>query len=189
MFTEFNIDRCIEASGVLFLTTKYNMMGRMRLLKLLYISNRVSLKETGDPVVDDNIFAMKDGPVLSCVYDLIKGTHRNSDFQSKWNQHFIVVDKIQVQMICDPGTGHLSDYDVGVLEEQANRHQSMEDYELSAITHSFLEWRRVWDAGANSRRIQERDLLEGIGYSLDEADIIIKESKKYAGKLNATGCQ
>ena len=55
MFVGFDVDRCLEAAGVLFSTTETKMMGRMRLLKLLYLANRKSLKETGDPIVVHSI--------------------------------------------------------------------------------------------------------------------------------------
>src|ERR1051325_2348370 len=108
MFVRFDINRCIEAAGVLFSTTETKTMGRMRLLKLLYLANRQSLKETGDPIVDDDNFAMKDGPVLSHTYDLIKDSERDAEAQAAWNDHFKVVDRILIQMLSDPGTDHLS---------------------------------------------------------------------------------
>ena len=48
-------------------------MDRMRLIKLLYIADRELLAESGRTLTGDRAVAMKNGPVLSRVYDLIKG--------------------------------------------------------------------------------------------------------------------
>jgi uncharacterized phage-associated protein len=190
MFVGFDVDRCMEAAGVLFSTTETKMLGRMRLLKLLYLANRKSLKETGDPIVDDDAFAMKDGPVLSHTYDLIKGTEKNKESQSAWSAHFKVVDSIQIQMLSDPGTDHLSDYDVEALEEIARLYKDAEDYDLSELTHKFDEYKKSWGDGTRkSAPIAEDDLLTGIGYSPEEIKVALGEAKSYATEHDLLGCR
>ena len=189
MFVRFDVDRCIEAAGVLFSTTETRMMGRMRLLKLLYLANRKSLKETGDPIVDDDTIAMRYGPVLSHTYDLIKGTNLNEKALAAWNEHFKIVDWIQIQMLSDPGTDHLSDYDVQTLIEIASQYKDVEDDDLSELTHNFDEYRSHWDGQHNSERIPETDLLKGIGYTPEEIDGILEEAKVYATEQESLGCR
>jgi Protein of unknown function (DUF4065) len=48
-------------------------MEYVRLLKLLYIADREMMAEAGAPVTGDRAVAMDHGPVLSHVYDLVKG--------------------------------------------------------------------------------------------------------------------
>jgi len=170
MFIGFDLDRCVEAAGVLFSTTETKTMGRMRLLKLLYLANRRSLRDTGDPIVDDDSCAMKNGPVLSHTYDLIKGTAADVKALATWQKHFRVVDSIQIQMLDDPGTDHLSDYDVNTLHEIACQYKQMEDEDISELTHDFEEYERNWDGKHNVERISEYDLLRGIGYTVEEAN-------------------
>jgi len=45
----------------------------LRLLKLLHIADREWLAETGESITGDRAYAMKYGPVLSSIYDLVKG--------------------------------------------------------------------------------------------------------------------
>lgn len=187
MFVRFDPDRCIEAAGVLFSTTETKMMGRMRLLKLLYLANRKSLEETGDPIVDDDAIAMKYGPVLSQTYDLVKGADRDAKALAAWNKHFKIVDSIQIQMLSDPGADHLSDYDVKTLIGIASQYKDKEDEDLSELTHSFAEYRRHWDGKHSSERIPERDLLEGIGYTGEEINGLLEEAKVYAAEQEALG--
>lgn len=189
MFVKFDVDRCIEAAGVLFSTTETKTMGRMRLLKLLYLANRQSLEQTGDPIVDDDAFAMKDGPVLSHTYDLIKGTEWDEKAQAIWNEHFKVVDRILIQMLSDPGTGHLSDYDVETLVGIASEYKDWEDYDLSELTHTFDEYKRHWDGTHPSERIPEGDLLRGIGYTPEQSAALLEEAKVYATEQEALQCR
>ena len=72
MTFRFDFLKTLQASGVL-LQLDANRMAYIRLLKLLYIADRELLAETGRTLTGDEAVAMKNGPVLSRVYDLIKG--------------------------------------------------------------------------------------------------------------------
>jgi len=48
-------------------------MDRVRLLKLLYIADRESIAQTGEPILGTKLVAMKWGPLHSKVLDLING--------------------------------------------------------------------------------------------------------------------
>jgi uncharacterized phage-associated protein len=189
MFVGFDLDRCMEAAGVLFSTTETKMLSRMRLLKYLYLANRKSLQETGDPIVDDDVYAMKDGPVLSQTYDLIKGSSLNESANAAWRSHFEIKDYIQIRMVRDPGSDHLSDYDVDVLKEIADRYKDMEDFELSEFTHGFDEWQRNWHKNLLRERISEYDLLSGVGFAPDEIKTVLDEAKVYAAERELLGCR
>jgi uncharacterized phage-associated protein len=189
MFVGFDVNRCVEAAGVLFSTTEAKMMGRMRLLKLLYLANRKSLVDTGDPIVDDDAVAMKYGPVLSHTYDLIKGLESNSMAQAAWNEYFKVVDRIQIRILRDPGTDHLSDYDVETLLAIASQYKDAEDDDLSELTHTFDEYRWHWDGKHGAESIPEHDLLKGIGYTPDQINGILEDAKVYAKERKSLGCR
>ena len=72
MTFRFHFEKTLQASAVL-LGLDGGRMDRIRLLKLLYIVDRELLAEIGRPLTGDMAIAMKHGPVLSQVYDLIKG--------------------------------------------------------------------------------------------------------------------
>jgi uncharacterized phage-associated protein len=111
-------------------------MSSLRLLKLLYIADREWLAETGEPITGDRACAMKYGPVLSSVYDLIKG---NGSKAGVWDDH-IHTDGYAVELVADPGRGELSRGIVEKLTEVSERHRHMDDWELSERTHGFKEW-------------------------------------------------
>ncbi len=74
----FDLHKTLQASGVL-LSLDANRMAYVRLLKLLYIADREWLAEAGRTITGDEAVAMKNGPVLSQVYDLIKGVAPRAD--------------------------------------------------------------------------------------------------------------
>ena len=189
MFVRFDYLKCLEAAGVLLSTTEIRTMGRMRLLKLLYLANRKSLIESGDPIVDDDAVAMAAGPVLSHTYDLIKGTEANARAQAAWKEYFEDVRPYLLRMVAEPGTDHLSDYDVKTLKNTADEFKDMEDFDLSEYTHQFDEWRRNWDGKHNVAPISAHDLLSAIGYTEQEITGALKEARSLASEQDLLGCR
>ena len=84
MFLKFNTEKAIQVAGVL-LREEGKSMTRLRLLKLLLIADRQSLRETGRPILGSRIVAMDNGPLHSDVYDLIKGAHNSAP---AWSAYF-----------------------------------------------------------------------------------------------------
>ena len=79
----FNLDKTIQAAAYLLKQEPECRMNYMRLLKMLYIANRQSLKTRDVPICGDKAYAMKRGPVLSATLDLINGSDPSSP---QWSQ-------------------------------------------------------------------------------------------------------
>ena len=137
----FDFHKTLQASGVL-LSLDANRMAYVRLLKLLYIADREWLAEAGRTITGDEAVAMKNGPVLSRVYDLIKGVAPRTD---DWGD-FIRKADYSVELKKDPGRGKLSKGEIEKLTEVADRYRAMDDWELSEHTHEFPEWRNHYQA-------------------------------------------
>src|SRR5260370_35361731 len=45
----------------------------MKLIKLMYLSDRESLAQHGDPITFDNMFSLDEGPILSRALNMING--------------------------------------------------------------------------------------------------------------------
>lgn len=69
----FKFDKALQAAAYLLRRETCREMNYMRLLKVLYLADRESIRESGAPITGDKIAAMERGPVLSGVFDLIKG--------------------------------------------------------------------------------------------------------------------
>ncbi len=157
MIFRFDLHKTLQASGVL-LSLDANRMAYVRLLKLLYIADREQLAETGRAITGDEAVAMKNGPVLSRVYDLIKGVAPRAD---EWGDCIRKVD-YSVELKKDPGRGKLSKGEIEKLTEVAERYRTMDDWELSEHTHGFPEWRNHYQPDA-STPIPWREMLDAQG--------------------------
>jgi uncharacterized phage-associated protein len=156
--------KTIQAAAALLKLHPQQRMGRMRLLKLLYIADRESLKEKGRPITGDRPISLKLGPVLSGVYDLIKGTGLPTR-QAEWDSWFRS-EGYQIVLASDPGIGKLSRYELQVLREIAERFASKDDDDLCDYTHTFAEWK---DPGDSSEPISLEAILEAVGCADMEA--------------------
>src|SRR6266699_3650584 len=111
---EFDVAKTIEAIGVLLRSLDRRQLEYLTLLKMLYIADRESLKDRGRPITGDQVVAMKQGPVLSGVYDLIN-FNRPKDI-SLWAR-FFSKDEYDLVLNEAPATDQLSRYEIRKLQE------------------------------------------------------------------------
>jgi uncharacterized phage-associated protein len=166
MHFPLKVEKTIQAIGVLFRADDVRSMNAMRLLKLLYIADRESLREVGRPIVGGSILALERGPVLAEVHDLIRGQHREMPL---WDE-FLGLRNYSLELRKDPDVGKLSRYEIARLQEVARRHAADDEWALSRLTHGFAEWRKN-DPGTASRPIPLPDVLEAVGRGPAAAEI------------------
>jgi uncharacterized phage-associated protein len=155
----FDFERALQAAGVLLSYERARRMNFMRLLKLLYVADRESLAETGRPITGDRAVALKRGPVLGRVYDLIKG---QSPRAGEWGR-FILTDRYEVELVGEPGRGKLSRQDVARLRAVYDRYRDLDEWALSEETHNFPEWRQHFPGGDGCADIPWEDALAAAG--------------------------
>lgn len=162
----FKFDKAIQCVAYLLRREPSRQMNYMRLLKVLYIADRESIRQTGRPITGDRAAAMARGPVPSETFDLIKGIHLRSP---EWSE-FIQKSEYEVRLVQDPGLAKLSRFDIELLERVAEEHRGHDEWDMVEITHEFPEWRRN-DPGKSSKMIPLADILEAVGRPADLADI------------------
>ena len=171
MTFRFHFEKTLQASGVL-LGLDGRRMGRIRLLKLLYIADRELLAETGRTITGDHAVAMKLGPVLSRTYDLIKGEEVRA---REWDR-FIHSEGHAVVLLEEPGLNELSKREIEKLTEVTLRFRDVDDWSLSEATHDFEEWAGNVKEGT-SRLIPWSDALKAQGKS-DLAEMAEREEEE-----------
>jgi uncharacterized phage-associated protein len=160
MLIPFHVEKVAQAAAVLLKCEESRRMGRLRLLKLLYIADRERLQECGRPITGDRAAAMDHGPVLSQTCNLIKG---EDVLTPQWEQHIRSVSKRDVALIVDPGVGKLTRKEIAKLHEVSKRYEDWEDYQIAEYTHEFPEYKKNIPAAGSSKRIPLEDLLEATG--------------------------
>ncbi len=162
----FKFDKALQAAAYLLRREVTHQMNYMRLLKVLYVADRESLRRTGRPITGDAVAALERGPVLSEVFDLIKGSHLRSP---DWS-NFIQKTSYDVRLVQEPGVANLSRFEVELLEQVAQENRDRDEWDMVEYTHTFPEWVKN-DPGKSSKWIPLHDILEAIGRPADEADI------------------
>jgi len=157
--------KTIQAAGVL-LAKHQGRMTQLRLLKLLYIANRESLRETGAFIIDDRVVAMEHGPVLSHTYDTIKNQTSDS---LEWNR-FIRREGFTLEVLQDPGISKLSKFEIELLDRVADDFAAMEEWKVVDHTHKFPEWAKN-NPGSSSKAIPFEDILSALGLEASAAEI------------------
>ena len=138
------------------------------LLKMLYIADRECLEEEGDTITGDSMSALKRGPVLCTVLNLIK--KKDSQWE-QWHRfigtHFDKNTERQEVFLKKKSAGddELCRFEKDILHRIFEKHNG-ED--LIAYTHSLPEWKKHEEALSdpikkNSYPITIEDILEGIG--------------------------
>jgi uncharacterized phage-associated protein len=172
MHFHFGTRKIVEAAAVVLRTERCGRMSYLRLVKLLYIADRESLRETGRPIVGTRPVAMEYGPVLSEVLDLVKGQHRD---EAVWAE-FIREDGYAVELHGNPGVRSLSRYEIERLAKTAEEYRNTDDWAIVEQTHTFKEWRDNYREGT-SVTIPLEHMLEAVGRA-EEQDEILQEAER-----------
>ena len=169
MTQRLDVEKAIQAVGVL-LRREGKRASRLRLLKLLYIADRISLQKTGTPILGSKVVALKHGPVHSAVFDLIKGEHID---EPSWSRHFRNVGR-DVVLEEEPEVGKLSRYEIELLNEVVDQRINLSDWDVAEETHGFEEWRKSYPdpSESTSRPIPLEVLIDAVGRGADKAEIL-----------------
>lgn len=168
MTRRLDVEKAIQAVGVL-LRREGKKATRLRILKLLYIADRMSLEESGSPIIGSKVVAMKHGPLHSEVLDLISGSHSE---EPRWSQFFSNEGRNMV-LSDEPSVGQLSRHEIAILNKVVDDRLSDTDWEIVDETHGFQEWLTNYPNPLEntSRPISLDSLIEAVGRE-EDADAI-----------------
>ena len=159
MHLRFNFEKSLQAAGCL-LELHGDRMEYVRLLKLMYIADREMMAETGVPITGDRAVAMDHGPVLSHIYDLIKGKAARA---GEW-AHFIRTSHHGIVLRHPVGRGKLNKAEIEKLQEITERFQDDSEWEICGKTHEFPEWKKNFVPNT-STPIPWQEILQAQGRS------------------------
>ncbi len=168
----FDERRAAQSAAFLLLRAGGNLP-LIKLIKLMYLAERLSLQRYGEPITGDMLVSMPHGPVLSRTYDHINGALPSSE--GGWDTWIAdraghVVGLRDESMIRSPEQDllRLSDSDLEVLDETWTQFGYWDRWDLVKYTHSEAcpEWE---DPDGSSNPIPYETLFEKLGYSKENA--------------------
>ncbi len=140
---------------------------KLKLIKLIWLSDRLHLRKFGRFITDDSYFAMKLGPVPSSVLDLIDAnTFIFEESELEYRNSFINLrGKLNVCSIAEVDEKVFSKTDLKVMEEVYSTYSQFTGDFLSDISHEFPEWRRhkkEIESGIRRKAVDLNDFFENI---------------------------
>ena len=126
----FDEKKATDAAAYL-LSLNNNRLPYMKLMKLLYIADRVSLSEYHYSITTDSYYSMKFGPVVSGIYDCIRHWNDLPD-DSPWKRTIYINKERYEAVLTDENNPFdmLSEEEKDILRDANNGHDSENQFEL-----------------------------------------------------------
>lgn len=178
----FNERRTAEVAAFL-LHRAGGSLPLLKLMKLMYLAERLSFKRYGEPLTGDRLVSMDQGPVLSRTYDHINGSRRS--VEGGW-EHWIEdrsgheVALRDASRIRSPEQDllFLSESDLEVLGDTWAEFGHRDKWALVDYTHTHCpEWE---DPAGSSIPIPYEKLFAALGYSEEQASELCERLSTYA---------
>ena len=146
----------------------------MALIKLLYLIDREALLRFGRPVTGDAVVAMKQGPVLSAIFDRVSQKKQHLA-KSAWH-NFIPRPAPYVYTVRFSGvpeTSALSEAEVALIDKIYAKYRDLSEDDLVGLTHKLPGWS---DPGKGSKPISFEAILRAGKKGEDEIKAIRREA-------------
>jgi len=160
----FDAQKATEVAAA-FLKRANGSINILKLVKLVYLLDRESIARRGVPVVGGVYLSMRNGPVTSEVLDLINaGSLWNCP--NNWDRFISDRQNHEVELIKDPGTDRLSEFEIDLIEELFRRHEHQDQWAIAQWCHEHCgEWLPL-DKGAEAITVAE--LAQEVGREPNE---------------------
>lgn len=170
----FHPKKTVEAAAIL-LKLHGKPMKYLGLLKMLYLADRIALERIEEPITGDHYVSMDYGPVLSGVYDLIKGQPLDhaldiwSEFISpRYNQHYVYLKQ-------DPGNEELCEEEEEIIKEVYKEFGHLNPFTVAEWTHDLKEWK---NPHGSCIPITIEEILKYLGKNDEEIEEIRQEAAR-----------
>jgi uncharacterized phage-associated protein len=151
----FDINKSLAAVGYICSRNK-GKADILKLLKILYVADRTALIDWKRTITGDRFVSMDNGPVVSVVYDLIKGNAR-PQLQQVWSEYIDERNGNTIALKKVPDIGYLSDREIKLLGAVFEKISPMSSSQLIDWLHKLPEWE---NPNGSSKKIDPRKILK-----------------------------
>lgn len=163
--------RKIAQMSAFFAEKQGGTVSILKLMKLLYLSDRESMKRYGIPISFDYFYSMNDGPMLSQVLDFINGFVPDRSEAATWDEWISSRGNHQVSLnrkFDRDDLDEISQADLDVLETTWNQFGSFDQWQLVDYTHKNCAEYKDTPKGQRNP-ISDSDVLIAVGVDKDHA--------------------
>lgn len=149
-------------------------VGKLRLVKLMYLAERESMRRSVFPIAFDDIYAMRWGMALSRTFDLMIGKE-GTPTDGEWDRHIVRTNRgLDVRRGVSARTlGGLSRDDIEVIDTVwAEYGKLSSDALIHEVHHGLAEWHDHWSPRSRKREAIRvpYETLYRTAFGMDDAD-------------------
>lgn len=153
-------------------------------LKMLYLADKESLIRWGKTITGDSFVSMKNGPVLSEVYNLFK-KEAPPDHQNEWDAVFSERVNHSIRLIKPVDIEVLSEREMNRLEEARQQINNFAPWAVADWLHRTCpEWQ---DPQGSSISIDPDVILRNAGRTPEEIEMIEESNRTFNQAKNLLG--
>jgi hypothetical protein len=147
----------------------------MRLIKLMYLSDRENFARNGEPISFDDLYSLDHGLVLSQTLDVVEDIAAINNI-APWGEYFSPRKSdsdysIDIKRpVSRDELDYLSDADLESIDATLKKFGRMSEWDLSGYMHKHCpEWT---DPHGSSIHVDEEGLLQSLGATPEQAKAI-----------------
>jgi uncharacterized phage-associated protein len=159
----FTFDEGKAIEVILHIAHTAKIADLIHICKILYFADKEHLQRYGRFICGDDYFAMKNGPVPSGTYDILKDVRRGRT--KSHDVGFMIYDNVNIYPLRTTNFDLLSESDIETLDSAIAQYGAMPFDQLSAASHDA-----AWHAADENSMIS----LESIAKTLENSDQIIE---------------
>ncbi len=150
----------------------------MKLVKLVYLLDRLSLDRRGIPVVGGDYLSMRNGPVTSELLDLINAGRLVDESDSSWERAISNRLDHEIRLKSKPARKYLSDIELELINSIWDEHGGSNQWELVKWCHEHCQEWKPLDRGCAPISI------EYLGQALGKSPTAVARLVCEAAELN-----
>jgi uncharacterized phage-associated protein len=181
---QYKFDKEKSVAVMLFILNKLHQTDLHKLFKIIYFADIDHLIKTGKPITGDWYVAMKDGPVPSNIYDLIKIIRRDVDFRDiDLEKKFKITGRAVVSPREEPDMDELTKFNLECINRSIEENKGLSYDKLILKSHD-----QAYDKADKNNKISFVDMVKVYGGNEELLKYIIAtaENQKLPSRMNRT---
>jgi uncharacterized phage-associated protein len=177
MTFQFNSRKATEVAFLL-IQMEGGRLNVMKLVKLVYLLDRLSIAKRGVPVVGGVYYSMRNGPVTSELLDIINAGKLADDSDSSWEQFISNQEGYMVSLVAGVRiqVDSISDSEKRLIEEIYTEHGAKDQWAIRDwCARNCGEWT---PSESGRERIQIEQIAINVGKSESEVQRISEEARE-----------
>ena len=138
----FNYKKAVS-SLAFFAQKERGVINKMKAFKLIWLSDRLHLRQYGRPILNDVYFALPKGPVPSSTKDLADDSNYLVESEKELRDQVLEnVGRYNVAVKNDFPKNVFSESDLKVMELVYENFGNLDEFTLSELSHQYPEWQK-----------------------------------------------